>query len=68
MREAFGEAYEEQAAARLGKRQKRAGGGGVIPPPTADPVRARVEGILAASEAAAAPGVARTDDVMQEQI
>lgn len=58
VREAFGEAYDEQAAARMGKRQKRAGGGGVLPP-VSDPTRTRVEGILNASEAslqAAAPG------------
>ena len=57
VREAFGEAYDEAAAVRAGKRQKRAGGGGVLPPPVSDPTRTRVEGILAASEqAVAAPG------------
>ena len=73
VREAFGEAYEEAAAARQGKRQKRAGrpeGGPVAA--VNDPTRARVEGILAASAqpvaAAAVAGGAGEEEVMQEQI
>lgn len=69
VKEAFGEAYDEQAAARQGKRQKRAGGGGILPPPVNDPTRTRVEGILAASATAVAPAApSRGDDLMQEQI
>lgn len=78
VREAFGEAYDEQAAARAGKRQKRAGGISAAAAAAAaanDPTRARVEGILAASAqpvAAPAGGGAAAgggqEDVMQEQI
>lgn len=74
MREAFGEAYDEQAAARAGKRQKRAGGLSAAAAAAAaanDPTRARVEGILAANEQpayAAGQGAAAADDVTMEQI
>lgn len=73
MHEAFGEAYDEQAAARSGKRQKRSGGpsaAAVAAAAANDPTRARVEGILASMQpalpvAGAAGGV---DEVMHEQI
>ncbi len=73
MREAFGEAYDEQAAVRAGKRQKRAGGISAAAAAAAaanDPTRARVEGILAANEqpAYAGTGPAAADEVEMEQI
>ncbi|KAL4452607.1 hypothetical protein ABPG75_008269 [Micractinium tetrahymenae] len=75
VREAFGEAYDEQAAVRAGKRQKRAGGITAAAAAAAaanDPTRARVEGILAANKQpafAAGPGpAAAADEVMMEQI
>ncbi len=72
VREAFGEAYDEQAAARAGKRQKRgaAGAAAAAAAAAADPTRARVETLLAASS----QGVVRraaavaAQDVIQENI
>ncbi|KAI7842811.1 hypothetical protein COHA_003557 [Chlorella ohadii] len=72
VREAFGEAYDEQAAARAGKRQKRgaAGAAAAAAAAAADPTRARVETLLAASS----QGVVRraaavaAQDVIQETI
>lgn len=70
VREAFGEAYEEQAAVRQGKRQKRTQrpDGGVVSAVN-DPTRTRVENILAASaQPLLAPAAAGQEDIMQEQI
>lgn len=73
LREAFGEAYDEQAAARAGKRQKRSGAASAAAAAAAaaaDPTRARVETLLAASS----QGVVRraaavaAQDVIQEAI
>jgi hypothetical protein len=71
LREAFGEAYDEQAAARAGKRQKRSGAAAAAAAAAAaDPTRARVETLLAASQ----QGVVRraaavaAQDVIQENL
>lgn len=72
VREAFGEAYDEQAAVRAGKRQKRAGGASAAAAAAAaanDPTRARVEGILhAMTQPALAQAAVGADDVMREDI
>ena len=70
--EAFGEAYDEVAAVRMGKRQKRgtaASAAAAAATAANDPTRARVEGILAASAPVGAPpaGVGQ-EDVVQEHI
>lgn len=70
VKEAFGEAYGEVAAARAGKRHKRSGNtvaaqaAAAAAAAAADPVRARVEQILAAS----APAPPVQDGVKHEQI
>lgn len=71
VREAFGEAYDEQAVARAGKRQKRSGAASAAAAAAAaDPTRARVETLLAASS----QGVVRraaavaAQDVIQENL
>jgi hypothetical protein len=75
VREAFGEAYAEEAAAKAGKRQKRAQRPDAAAMAAAvaaanDPTRARVEGILQASAQPAVAGVGAPvqEDLMQEEI